>query len=475
MGNLFDKFRGKLYYLGKADIMGKVKPQKDCSEQLKQAKLEIEQQEDRINQLEQLLNHDPDTGLLQRHILTRRMNQLINSKTGPFAFGILRLDKNYQRIRHTRDRMKVLLYVMVERLLPLTGADNLYQSDRFDEFLFLITDYKNQKEVEEQIQNMIIKVSEPHNPPASDLSFGCNVGVAFYPEHARTLDELEVNAEIALGIYMEKNWNGFLYSSELGEGYYESQSLEFSLRRCILNNFEGFHVVYQPIVDWDKNVVACETLVRWDAPQFGLVPPDKFIPLAESSGLINYLGKWILYKALGQIKIWRKEYDTDLVVSVNISPIQLEQIDFVDTIETSLRIMKVPGSSLHLELTERAVMVNPEETGKKLTRLQSSGIEIMLDDFGTGYSSLSALKTLPINTLKIPKEFVDNILTDSSDLEMVRVILGIARIFGFTTLAEGIEEKEQFDCLINEGCRYIQGYITSSPIDASEFAERFLA
>lgn len=446
----------------------------DCKEQLRQAKIELSLEREHIEQLEKLLNHDPDTGLLQRHILTRRMNRMINDKSGRFAFGILRLDRNYQRIRHTRDRMKVLLYVTVERLLPLTGPDNLYQSDRSDEFIFVIPDIGERDLVEEKIQNMIMKVSEPHNPPASDLSFGCNVGVALFPDHASTLDELEVNAEIALGIYEEKSWNGFLYSPELGKGYYESQSLEFTLRMCVLNNFEGFHVAYQPIVDTEGSLVACEALMRWDAPSAGAVSPNRFIPLTENSGLINYLGKWILYKALGQLRSWRERFGAGLKMSVNISAIQLEQKDFVETVATALEVTGIPGSCLHLELTERAVMNNPEDTRIKLTALQHLGIEIMLDDFGTGYSSLSALNHFPINTLKIAKEFIDGLPGDESGLEMVRIIIGIARTFGFTTLAEGIERRDQFDCLAGENCRYIQGYITSPPVGASEFEERFL-
>ncbi|MBF9017368.1 MULTISPECIES: bifunctional diguanylate cyclase/phosphodiesterase [unclassified Oceanispirochaeta] len=447
--------------------------QSECKEKLRQAQIELMLEKDHVGQLEKLMNHNPDTGLLQRHILVRRMNNLISKKKSRFAFGILRLDKNYQRIRHTRDRMKVLLYVTSERLKPLVEEENLYQSDRSDEFLFIISDYESQEEVEKKIDDMIIRVSESHNPPASDVSFGCNVGVALYPDHANSLDELEQNAEIALGIYEEKSWNGFLYSPEIGRTYHENQSLEYILRMCILNNFEGFHIAYQPIVNKDKKLEACEALLRWDAPQRGSVSPVHFIPLAEESGLINYLGKWVLYNALKQVKVWREEMGQDIEMSVNVSSVQMEQADFVDTVETALRVLKIPGEALHLEITESVVMSNPEEIKIKLKALQDMGIEIMLDDFGTGYSSLSSLNQFPINTLKIAKEFVDNIPHDRHGVEMVRAILGIAETFGFRTLAEGIEQEDQFDCLIEEGCKYIQGYITSPPVAATEFEKLF--
>lgn len=447
--------------------------QSECKKKLRQAQIELMLEKDHVIQLEQLMNHDSDTGLLQRHILVRRMNKLISDTKSQFAFGILRLDKNYQRIRHTRDRMKVLLYVTSERLKPLVGEENLYQSDRSDEFLFIISNYKNKKEVEDKIDEMIIRVSESHNPPASDINFGCNVGVALYPDHANSLDELEQNAEIALGIYEEKSWNGFLYSPEIGQTYHENQSLEYILRMCILNNFEGFHIAYQPIVDKDKKVAACEALLRWDAPQKGSVSPVQFIPLAEESGLINYLGKWVLYNALKQAKIWREELGQDIEISVNVSSVQMEQIDFVDTVKTALRVLKIPGKALHLEVTESVVMTNPEEIKIKLKALQKMGIEIMLDDFGTGYSSLSSLNQFPIDTLKIAKEFVDEIPHNKHGVEMVKAILGIAETMGFRTLAEGIEQQDQFDCLVEEGCKYIQGYITSPPVDANEFEKLF--
>ena len=445
----------------------------DCKEQLKKAEIELQLEKEHSFELEKLLNHDPDTGLKKRHILIRRMNRLIMENNSRFAFGILRLDKNYQRIRHTRDRMKVLLYISSERLKPIIGENNLYQSDRSDEFLFILTDYKDEKDVEDQIEEMIIRIKEPHNPPASDISFGCNVGVALFPDHADNLEELEVNAEIALGIFEEKNWKGYLYSPEIGRHYHENQSLESLLRTCILNNFEGFHVAYQPIVDQNKTLISCEALLRWDAPETGAVSPVRFIPLAEESGLILYLGKWVLYNALRQIKIWRDEKNKNLQVSVNLSTLQLEQDDFIETVTNALRSMGLPGEAVHLEITESAVMANPELAGKKLAAIQELGVEVMLDDFGTGYSSLSALNQFPINTLKIAKEFVDVLPDDSHGLEMVRAILGIAKTFGFTTLAEGIEQQEQFDCLIGEGCQLIQGYITSPPLGATEFEERF--
>ena len=156
------------------------------------------------------------------------------------------------------------------------------------------------------------------------------------------------------------------------------------------------------------------------------------------------------------LKSGRTEKQEDLQVSVNISSVQLEQEDFIETVVNALEVLDLPGEALHIEITESAVMSNPDIARTKLKALQKVGVEIMMDDFGTGFSSLSALNSFPVNTLKIAKEFVDELPDDPNSLEMVRAILGIAGTFGFTTLAEGIEEQKQFDCLINEGCRFIQ-------------------
>lgn len=446
----------------------------DLSEELKMLKIELKSERDHSAHLESILEKNPDTTLFQKHILNRRMNSLYSEQKAPFAYGILQLDKSYQRIRHTRDRLKVLLYVTAERLLPLLGEDNFFQSDRSDEFIFIIEDYANIASVAQTVEDIILKVSEPHNPPASDIRFGCHVGVALYPEHGKTMEELEVNAEVALGIHKKKAWDGFMYTKSAGEAFHENSALEFAMRMGISEGFEGFHVAYQPIVDKDKHVVACEALMRWDCPGKGRISPEKFVALAEENGLINYLGKWILYQALRQVKLWRERHNSSIQVSVNVSAEQVEQDDFVEMIQTALEVMKVPGKALHIELTERSVMENSRMVRAKFEALQKLDVEVMLDDFGTGYSSLSVLRNLPINTLKIPKEFIDDIQNDPNALEVVRVIMSIAHTFGFTTLAEGIEDQGQFDTLIAEGCNYIQGYITSPPLGADDFEGRYL-
>ena len=173
-----------------------------------------------------MLKYDSETGLMRRHMLIRRMNHQIQNKGARFAYGIIRLDRNYQRIRHSRDRLKVLLYVTAERIKAVIGDGNLYQSDREDEFLFIVSLTAGIHDITRNVTLLTDAVRKFHNPPASDISFGCNLGVAIYPDHGTTINEIEENAEIALGIHEEVRWGGFLYSNEIGATYHENNTLE---------------------------------------------------------------------------------------------------------------------------------------------------------------------------------------------------------------------------------------------------------
>jgi len=285
-------------------------------EMIKQLKIELKLEQEHIEQLEKLLNHDPDTGLLQKHVLTQRLRKLIQQKKKSFAYGIIRLDRNYQRIRHTRDRMKVLLYITSERIKEIVGTDNLYQSDRSDEFLIILPGMDNLTEIESLMEEISFKIEGKHNPPASDITFGCHIGVALYPAHADSLEDLLVNAEIALGIYEQRHDNGFIYSPKVGELYHKREAMEMVLASCVRNNFLGFHMVFQPLMNSEKQLIGAEALLRWDAPEYGAVSPVEFIPMAERNGQIRFLGRWVLYHAMRQVKTWRETLGTDMYLSL---------------------------------------------------------------------------------------------------------------------------------------------------------------
>ena len=448
---------------------------RDCRDELRQTKIELALMNDNVIKLNELLKKNPDTGLYNKHILLQKISKRIReSRHKPFAYGIIRMDHHYQKIRHYRDRQKILIYITAQRIKEVIPEDNLFQSDRADEFLFIIPNAKTENDILPYHQKLIDAISEPHNLPAADLSFGCYMGITLYPAHGKTVEELMDNAEIALGVYEQRHDQSFLYSPEQGERLNRKRTAEEIMSRAVGNQLQGFHVAYQPIVDQEKKVISCEALMRWEAPGLGSITPGEFIPIAEETGLINTLGHWILYTSLLQVKKWRKATGSDITVSVNVSSVQLDYPHYIENVRNVLESLEMDGAALHLEVTESTLMDEPQKVIEKLQLLRDMGIKIMLDDFGTGFSSLSYLHQLPIDILKVAREFVIDITTNQKNLDVVRAIQSISDSFDLTTLAEGVETQEQFDILINEGCSLIQGYITSPPVDAVEFQEHFL-
>ena len=447
-----------------------------CEEELRKVKAELQLTGDYLEELKKLLNQNPDTGLPVRHLVRQQIARWIRETPDkPFSFGIIRLDQAYQRIRHTRDKMNVLLYITAQRIQEVAGEGHVFQSDRSDEFLVFLPGLSRPRELKQFFTRLNEKLQEPHFPPAADLVFGCRVGAATFPDHAGSEEELFQNAEIALEMCERRKEPAFLFTQEIGRTFQEKRQLESLMSRAVQEGIREFSIVYQPLVSPEKQVLGCEALMRWNSPDRGFIPPSQFIPLAEESGLILTLGLWILYNALNQLKTWRKTLKTEIYVSINVSSVQLQNPSFVETVGNILSSLDLPPRCLHLEVTESALMEDTAEVILRLKALQFMGVRIMLDDFGTGYSSLSYLNTLPVDTLKIAKEFVDRIIEDNQSLEVVRTIRSLAKIFGLTTLAEGVETREQFDSLIGEGCDVIQGYLFSPPVPPGEFAERFLS
>lgn len=444
----------------------------NCEEDLRKALAELKILSENNEDLNRLLKHHPDTGLLLPHVLTRRLMSRIQEKPEEhFAFGIIRLDQWYQKIRHYRDRQKALLFVTAQRIMNLVGEEFLFQSDRADEFLVILPKVKNEEDVLPFFNRLNESISAPHSGPIMDVTFGCHIGVALYPQHADSVEGLFRNAEIALGIYEKRQDQGFFYTHELGEAHLHHRKMEQALCSAINQGLEEFHIAYQPVVDRERKTIACEALLRWDTTDFGLVSPLEFIPMAEENGQINILGQWILYNSLCQVRDWHKQTSPAIAVSVNVSAVQLEHVNYLENVGGVLEALGISGNSLRIEVTESTLMEKPRGIITKLEVLRSMGVKIMLDDFGTGYSSLSALFQLPVDILKIAKEFVDHITTNPRALEMIRAILQMAHSCGLETLAEGVETEEQYELLLGEGCNYIQGYLVSPPVPAAEFGE----
>ena len=424
-------------------------------------------------ELEELLNRNPATGLPIRRVFERDFGRLLKELAlqdrGPrIAVGLLRLDHDYNKIKNNRDRNRVLLFKTADRIRNVIG-DNIYQSDRLDEFLIIFRNMRNIDGVELRADQIVDEILLPHDPPAGDVRFGCYLGIAVYPYHGKRKEELLGNADIALG-ESERNRSSYVvYTDELGERFRERATLEDELKLAIQGGFEQFSLYYQPFVNRDRRITGAEALIRWRHPTAGFISPSRFIPIAEDTGSVRFIGQWTLYRACRQLKTWHGVGHEDLHISVNLSPSQFKQIDLVERVEGILDSVKLHGESLKLELTETTIMEDPEDAIVTMNQLRRQGITLSLDDFGTGYSSLSYLRRFPIETLKIDRSFVTDVDTNPANQEIVKAMVAMGRSFGMKTLAEGVETEGELEFLFDLGCDHVQGFYFSRPVPETDF------
>jgi len=424
--------------------------------------------EEKNQELESLLNQNPYTGLPIRRIFDRDFERLIQRSNTAFGVAILRLDSAYERVKNTRDRNKILLFQTTRRLMSVAG-NNVYQSDRIDEFILLLIASSNVEVLRELADEIVEAVSERHEGPANDISFGCHIGIALYENGQTDRAEVIGNADIALEEAVRTRAPWYIYTSELGSGYRRKMLVEKMLTRAVRSGFDQFRIHYQPFVDREGRICGSEALIRWSPPDLGSVGPGAFIPIAEETGDIRFIGQWILYNSCRRLAQWHAEGYKQLYISVNVAPSQFAQDDLVERVTGILDSLKLPGSCLKLELTEGAIMAKPEEAVTKMHALRERGIRISVDDFGTGYSSLSYLQRLPIDTLKIDLSFIEDVDVNPENQEIVRAIISMARNLHLESLAEGVEREGQLRFLRDEGCEFIQGFYFSKPVDEHTF------
>ena len=442
-------------------------------ETLEQLRVEHRKLELRVAEYQDLLNRNPSTGLPIRRLFDAEIVHVLNDlqrrhRSPMLAIGLLRLDGNYARIKNNRDRSRVLLFKTADRIRDIIG-DNVYQSDRLDEFLLILRDMPNLDVVEIRADQIVEEVARFHEAPADDVRFGCYLGVAVFPNHGSSREELLGNADIALNEGERSGLPYVIYNAEMGVRYREREHLETELKAAIQAGFDGLRLDYQPLVDAEGRIRGSEALIRWTHPELGNISPGRFIPIAEEIGSVRFIGQWSLYRACRQLKSWHAAGLDELYISVNLSPSQFKQIDLVDRIGRVLESVDLPGSSLTLELTETAIMEKPEEAIAKMKDLQSMNVRLALDDFGTGYSSLSYLHRFQFDTLKIDRSFITNVDANRNDQEIVRAMVAMARAFGMQTLAEGVERREELDFLMENGCDMVQGFYYSPAVDRDAF------
>ncbi|MBM7717414.1 diguanylate cyclase (GGDEF)-like protein/PAS domain S-box-containing protein [Bacillus thermophilus] len=423
--------------------------------------------------LEQMAYYDEKTGLPNQKKLEQILNQWIKkAERGKQSFPILfiKLDRiktiNDAFGHHIGDKARIQLASRIQSLLPSGSFLGRFSTDTFTVLLGGETDSTTVMSISQRILQTI---QEPLLFENQEFYIASSIGISVYPFDGQEYASLMKNADVALSrTDTVTNKNVVFYLNEMNKEMIERVELERSLRKGIENN--EFFLAYQPIINPVTNeIVACEALLRWEHPEWGIVSPKKFIPIAEETGMIHTLGKWILKTACLQVKDWQRDGFEHISVSVNVSAHQLQNNRFIDNIKQALDESALAPRYLHLELTESVMIDRSLTTVEMLRELMEMGIHISIDDFGTGYSSLSYLKHFPIHTLKIDRSFIQNLNKQSPDLAIVHAILTMGHGLGLRIVAEGIETTEQLHMLTSLGCDFVQGYLIEKPLEARRF------
>lgn len=386
---------------------------------------------------------------------------------------------NFKNINDTmgHDIGDELLLAVAERLRKTIRESDLVARIGGDEFAITLLDIGSPNQVTRIVKNIQSVIREPLNLARREISVTASFGISLYPESGPDIRTLTQSADTALYQAKEDGRNTYkFFSSEIQERVVDQSNLEDALRIAI--NRDEFFLVYQPQIDaCTGRVVGLEALIRWQHPNWPGIGPHRFIPIAEECGLLPEIGQWVLYTACQQAMAWHgdEELLLDFPISVNLSPKQLITGEFLQLLEEVLENTGLPATKLVLELTETAVMKNPEVAISMLNEIDRAGVMISVDDFGTGYSSLNYLKRLPIHKIKIDRSFVQDIGHDQNGEAIVKAILALAHSLNLQVIAEGVEEQSQVDFLRELECEVFQGYFFHTPMDTTQIRQLLMA
>ena len=425
--------------------------------------------------------HDALTGLPNRFLLEDRLQQAIayaNRHESQLAVLIIDLD-GFKYINDTVGHQcgDQLLIEVARRLRSVTRRTDTLARIGGDEFCLVLSDLHRAGDSFQVAHTCLDILRKPFLIAEREYSISASIGASFYPEHGAEPEHLQQNADTAMYHAKFNGKNGVqIFTPEINAHLRERLELMADLRHALENG--ELHLVYQPQFVSSGVLSGFEALLRWNHPRRGIIPPDKFIPIAEETGFIVPLGNWVLDQACRQLSSWRRSGHSHLRMAVNVSTLQFERQDWMETISDTLKRNGVPASCLELELTETVVMKNCERAATRLTELRKLGVSSAIDDFGTGYSSLKYLQNLPIDTLKIDQSFIRNLDPSTDALSgngaIVQAIVTLAQQLGLRVVAEGVETPEELEVLRRLGCDLVQGYLFSRPMSVED-CDQFLS
>jgi len=426
--------------------------------------------------IEHLARHDTLTGLFNRYTLETRLDQaLLSARRSDEKLAVLFIDLD--RFKAINDAMghhvgDLLLIEVARRLLASVRESDIVARQGGDEFVVVLSSLEGVADVASVANKILETLALPYELPQGVQHTSPSIGIALFPQDGEDVDSLMKNADTAMYAAKEQGRNNIQYfNAAMTARAGDRLELERDLRRAL--DEQQFELYYQPQVRTrDASVCGVEALIRWHHPTRGLVSPALFIPLAEETGLILPLGRWVIEQACRQRALWRQQGLEHLRVAVNLSAHQLREPALVAQVQAAMQANQLCGEDLELEVTESVAMSDPQAAIEQLQALRALGLSLAIDDFGTGYSSLAYLKRLPIQVLKLDREFVRDIETDPNDAAISAATLALAHSLGLQVVAEGVETPAQRDFLAAHQCDVLQGYLFGKPEPADTLGPR---
>jgi diguanylate cyclase (GGDEF)-like protein/PAS domain S-box-containing protein len=426
-------------------------------------------------ELRYLANYDTLTSLPNRTLLSERLSRaIVRARRQGKRIAVLFLDLD--RFKDINDSLghaagDRILRAAAARLQSTVGPQHTVARLGGDEFTVVLEDLDTIAEAEQVARRIIDAFSQPLDiDDRHDVSISPSIGISLYPDHAQIPTDLLKHADTAMYQAKAAGRRTFMrYTDAMDVEIRQRATISAALRKVLDRN--ELQLVYQPKLSLAQmRITGVEALLRWQSPEYGEIPPDRFIPLAEESGLILEIGEWAMQEACATLQQWRAQGLEDVSVAVNVSAMQLARGHLSDVVARALAGRDIPPERLQLELTETVIMANAEQNAAMLQAIRDIGVGLAIDDFGTGYSSLSYLKRLPLTTLKIDKEFIGDLTRDADDEAITGAVIAMAHSLGLTVVAEGVETEAQVKFLHDHGCDEIQGYWLARPLRADECA-----